>query len=123
MYNERTMPSHAERFDIWDKDTSYVIGHQRPDTDSIAAALGYAWFLQQTGHPEAQPTRCGNPGAQTRYALERFNQTAPRLLTDVAPTFHHVAERRPPVAPDAPLTAALDRLAAGEHADSGNGRG
>jgi len=108
------MPYFAERFDIWDKDTSYVIGHQRPDTDSIAAALGYAWFLQQTGRPEAQPTRCGHPSDQTRYALERFNQAPPRLLTDVAPTFHHVAERRPPVTTSAPLTAALDRLASGE---------
>ena len=112
---KKTMPYSAERFELWDQDTAYVIGHQRPDTDSIAGALGYAWYLQQTGHPEAQPTRCGHPGEQTRYALERFNQQPPRLLTDVAPTFHHVADRRPTVAPDAPLAAALDRLAAGEH--------
>ena len=25
----------------------YVIGHVNPDTDSIAAALGYAWLLKE----------------------------------------------------------------------------
>jgi manganese-dependent inorganic pyrophosphatase len=110
------MPLSTDRHEFWDASLTYVIGHQRPDTDSIASALGYAWLLQQTGHPEAQATRCGQPGEQTRYALDRFQQAPPRLLTDVAPTFHHVLEKRAPVAPDAPLSAALDRLAGGEHA-------
>ena len=25
----------------------YVIGHVNPDTDSIAAAMGYAWLLRE----------------------------------------------------------------------------
>jgi inorganic pyrophosphatase/exopolyphosphatase len=28
-------------------DQIYVIGHVNPDTDSIAAAMGYAWLLRE----------------------------------------------------------------------------
>ncbi|MDX1932007.1 MAG: DHH family phosphoesterase [Capsulimonadales bacterium] len=108
------MPYSIERDDYWVADVTYVIGHRRPDTDSIAAALGYAWLLQQTGHHGMVATRAGVPSEQARYALERFEQSPPRLLTDVAATFHHVIERRPAVPPDAPLSVALERVEHGE---------
>lgn len=108
------MPSTADKFDYWNPDLTYVIGHRRPDTDAIAAALGYAWFLQQTGQHDIQPARCGQPGEQARYALERFGQGVPPLITDVAPTFHHVMEAREAVAANTPLSVALSRLAKGE---------
>jgi manganese-dependent inorganic pyrophosphatase len=108
------MPNSPDRSDLWEPEHTYVIGHQRPDTDSIAAALGYAFFLQQTGRAEVVACAAGLPGDQARYALERFEQPAPRRLTAVAVTFHHVLDPRPPVAPDAPLSEALERLGAGE---------
>ncbi|GAB4466018.1 MAG: hypothetical protein OHK0029_37070 [Armatimonadaceae bacterium] len=108
------MPNSSERFDTWDPAVTYVIGHQRPDTDAIASALGYAWFLQEIGQTHVVAARAGQPGDQARYALERFGQTPPRLLTGVAPTFCHVVEKRPPVPPETPLFVALDRLGEGE---------
>jgi manganese-dependent inorganic pyrophosphatase len=98
---------------VWSADSTYVIGHQRPDTDAIAAALGYAWFLSVTGWADVVATRAGQPGAQTLFALERWGLEPPRLLTAVAPTFGHVARPQPPVAPGAPLSEAIARLAAG----------
>ncbi len=92
-------------------DDIYVVGHQRPDTDAIAAALGYAWLLHHTDQQQAVAARCGPPGEQARYALERFEQPAPRLLSAVAPTFGHVVETRPSVRAEAPLADALTILA------------
>jgi manganese-dependent inorganic pyrophosphatase len=104
----------TERLEFWDPAVTYVIGHQRPDTDAIAAALGYAWLLQETGGDHIRAARTGQPGEQTTYALKRFEQAAPTLLTAVAPTFHHVAEKRVTVKPDAPLSEALALLGNGE---------
>ena len=66
---------------------TYVIGHQRPDTDAIASALGYAWFLTAAGEANVMAARAGQPGEQAIFALKRFEQTAPTLLSGVAPTF------------------------------------
>jgi manganese-dependent inorganic pyrophosphatase len=61
----------------------YVVGHKNPDTDSIAAAIGYADLKRRTGTPEATPARLGDPNPETRYLLGRFGLPAPELLTDV----------------------------------------
>lgn len=107
-------PDRTERFDLWDPETTYVIGHQRPDTDAIASALGYAWFLQELGRTDVIAARTGQPGDQARYALNRFEQAAPRLVSAVAPTFGHVVERQESVIPETPLFVALERLGSGE---------
>jgi manganese-dependent inorganic pyrophosphatase len=108
------MPQYADRYDLWDPDVTYVIGHQRPDTDAIASALGYAWLLRETGHDSIRAARAGQPGEQALYALKRFEQPLPGLLTAVAPTFWHVADPRATVLPEAPLGEAMALLADGE---------
>lgn len=43
-----------------------VFGHTDPDTDSIASALGYAWFAQQRAAGDAYlPCRLGEPNTET----------------------------------------------------------
>lgn len=106
-YN-RIVPS-PDRLE-WSPDDVYVVGHQRPDTDAIASALGYAWFLNQSDQ-SAKAARCGPYGPQARYALERFEQHAPALLSAAAPTFGHVVETHPAVEGGAPLSDALTILA------------
>ena len=103
-----------DRTDRWDPSKTYVIGHQRPDTDSIASALGYAWFLERTGDDSVVAARAGQPGEQAIYALKRFEQSSPTLLTGVAPTFGHVASMQPFVRPDDPLPVAMARVAEGD---------
>lgn len=101
-----------DRVERWDPDTIYVIGHQRPDTDTIAAALGYAWYLNQVGQP-VTAARAGQPGEQALFALERFGQAPPHLLNGVAPTFGHCAQAQVTIPPEAPLPAAMARVAEG----------
>lgn len=108
------MPTPRERHDPWHMDLTYVIGHQRPDMDAIASALGYAWFLKQTGADTVVAARAGQVSAQAAFALGYFGTRPPRVLSSAAPTFGHVASPQAPVAPDAPLGEAMSRLAEGE---------
>ena len=95
-----------ERTDRWDPERTYVIGHQRPDLDAIASALGYAWYLNEIGQ-KVTAARAGQPGEQALFALRRFEMAPPQLLTGVAPTFGHAALPQPFVTPEAPLPAAM----------------
>ena len=63
----------------------YVSGHRNPDTDSIAAAIGYS-ELKALVDPsrEYQPVRLGDLNPQTTWALERAGAPAPRLLVHVS---------------------------------------
>ena len=63
--------------------TVYIIGHKNPDTDSIAAAVGYADLKRRTDMPQATPARLGDAWPETRYLLERFEVPEPTLVTDV----------------------------------------
>lgn len=105
------MPAPTDHYETWDPEITYVIGHRRPDTDAIASALGYAWLLTQSGYEKIRAVRAGQPGEQCTWALQRFSQTPPKLLTAVAPTFGHVAVAQASVLPDAPLSDALARFA------------
>lgn len=122
----------------WDARVTYVVGHQRPDTDAIASALGYAWLPSSinTGGPEAinsdgstdmaspypggdggstvVAARAGQIGEQARFALRRFDQAAPPLLALAAPTFGHASRPLEPLSADAPIASAFARLALGE---------
>ncbi len=109
------MPSVVrERHDPWRSELTYIIGHQRPDMDSIAAAVGYAWCLGQTTDERVVAARAGQVGAQAAFALGYFGLKPPRVLSSAAPTFGHVAAPQEPVAPDSPLLEAMSRLAQGE---------
>ena len=108
------MPLPRERHDPWQMDLTYIIGHQRPDMDAIASALGYAWFLGQTGDDKVIAARAGQVGAQAAFALGYFGTRPPRVLSSAAPTFGHVASPQEPVTPDALLGEAMSRLAQGE---------
>lgn len=54
----------------------YVIGHKNPDTDSVAAAIGYAEFLQSRG-VGATPLVAGEINKGTALALAKFGVAAP----------------------------------------------
>ena len=108
------MATPRERHDPWHTDLTYIIGHQRPDMDAIASALGYAWFLKQTGAAQVVAARAGQVGAQAAFALGYFGTRPPRVLSSAAPTFGHVASPQEPVTPDDLLGEAMSRLAQGE---------
>ena len=67
-----------------------VFGHLNPDTDAIGAAIAYANFLNQIGE-EAEAVALGTPNDETRFALEHFNISVPRVIEQAAPEVERVA--------------------------------
>ena len=63
----------------------YILGHQKPDTDSIASVIGYAEFLNRSEPGKYVPARCGEITAESRYMLERFGIPDPVLVESVEP--------------------------------------
>lgn len=87
-------------------DSIYVIGHVNPDTDSIAAALGYAWLLRERDKLAAIAARAGALNPQTAWVLKKLALDPPVLLTDASPRFEWVMRRLDTIRPDSQLGAA-----------------
>lgn len=60
----------------------FVLGHKKPDTDSIAAAISLSNLKNELGIP-AEPRTLGNLNNETKFALDYFNETEPKYLNDV----------------------------------------
>lgn len=84
-------------------DQIYVIGHVNPDTDSIAAAMGYAWLMRERDGTNAVAARAGALNQQTSWALKTLNLDPPVLLTDASPRFESVTRRLDTIRPDSQL--------------------
>jgi len=59
-----------------DETQTYVVGHTRPDSDSICSAIAYAAFKRAEG-VEATPLIQGPPNAETEFLLEYFDVETP----------------------------------------------
>jgi len=81
----------------------YVIGHVNPDTDSIAAAMGYAWLLRERDGIDTLAARAGALNPQSAWVLKQLKLEAPMLLTDASPRFESVMRRLDSLRPDAQL--------------------
>ncbi len=84
----------------------YVCGHRNPDSDSIAAAIGYAELKNRLDGDSAEyvPVRLGVVNAQTEWLLERSGAPLPVHLPhaylrvrDVMRTSFPIAQRGDPV--------------------------
>ncbi len=66
--------------------TTYVCGHSNPDTDSVAAAIGYATLAKALGEDAVAVMQSSadalNP--ESKVVLERFGLAAPEEITDAA---------------------------------------
>ena len=63
-----------------------VIGHLNPDTDSICAAISYAYLKNQLDRSTIyEARRAGAVNRETGYALKHFGFEEPRLITSVRP--------------------------------------
>ena len=85
---------------------TYVVGHVNPDTDSIAAAMGYAWLIKERDGIDAIAGRAGAINSQTSWALKTLGLDAPVLITDASPRFSSVVRRLDSTTPDVPLRVA-----------------
>jgi manganese-dependent inorganic pyrophosphatase len=62
----------------------HVTGHRNPDTDSIAAAIGYAELRgRQDPDNTYMPVRLGDLNSQTRWVLQRAGAAEPEFLPHV----------------------------------------
>lgn len=84
----------------------HVIGHVNPDTDSIAAAIGYAWLIRERDGVDAVAGRAGALNSQTAWVLKTLGLEAPILITDASPRFSSVVRRLDSTTPDVPLRVA-----------------
>lgn len=84
----------------------FVIGHINPDTDSIAAAMGYAWFLQERLDEPVVAARAGQLNPQTIWVLKKLEMESPLLLPDASPRFDSISVRLDTLTPDRPLSEA-----------------
>lgn len=85
----------------------WVIGHKNPDTDSICAAISYAYLKNHTGDgidspiTEDQrtvyiPKKAGPLNGETRYVLKRFGAEEPETVEDVRTEIRDLSFRRNP---------------------------
>lgn len=65
----------AESKKVW------VVGHRNPDTDSICAAISYAYLKNQTEDKAFVAKRAGAVNEETRYVLQCFDMEEPELVT------------------------------------------
>ena len=71
--------------------TKYLVfGHKNPDTDTIASALTFAYFLKQEGH-EAEAVALGEITGEPAFALDKFGFDYPRVIETAANEVVHVA--------------------------------
>ena len=78
----------------------YVVGHVNPDTDSIAAAMGYAWLLQD--QVEMLLPYAGTSEPTNDVGAQSFKIELPMLLTDASPRFASISHRLNTASPDHP---------------------
>lgn len=62
----------------------YVLGHKKPDTDSVVAAITASYYINETHkNMKASPRVLGHLNNETKFVLNYFNVPAPKYLNDV----------------------------------------
>ncbi|MCA9368901.1 MAG: manganese-dependent inorganic pyrophosphatase [Pseudomonadales bacterium] len=65
--------------------TTYIIGHQKPDTDAVVAAMALAELHENTptqpDHANSVPVIADPLNPETTFLFEKFGVTAPRQIT------------------------------------------
>lgn len=74
-----------------------VIGHKNPDTDSCAAAVGYAELKRIMGNENVIAASAGFPGSRTEFLFNKFNVPMPKVIEDVRPRVEDVMNTSPVV--------------------------
>ena len=88
----------------------YITGHMHPDTDSVVAAISYAFFKRTQGI-KAIPCRLGKLNTETKYLLNRFGFKEPMLLEDARKTLGEIELDSPLyVTPDTTILETIDLM-------------
>lgn len=80
-----------------EKDRVWVIGHRNPDTDSVCAAISYAYLKNQLDDStEYIAKKAGPLNGETRYVLRRFSCPEPGTVLDVKTQIRDLKFRHTP---------------------------
>ena len=63
-------------------DKVYIFGHKKPDTDSVAGAISFAYLKRKLGF-NAEPRILSEINKETTFALNKFGFDVPKYLNDV----------------------------------------
>lgn len=75
--------------------TVYIIGHKNPDSDSVCAAVAYAYLKNATSNGTIyEAKKAGQLNEETRYVLNRFNIQEPETVMDVGAQLTDIEYRR-----------------------------
>ena len=78
-----------------EKEKVYVFGHQKPDTDSVAASISAAYLMNQKYKEyEFVPRILGKISKETNFILNKFNIETPEFLNDVKLKVKNIAYRK-----------------------------
>ena len=79
----------------------YIIGHKKPDTDSICSAIAYADIKNRLNSGKKYAAkRAGQINEETEYVLKRFGVEAPGYLSDVGTQVKDMEIRETPGVPN-----------------------
>ena len=95
-----------------------MTGHRNPDTDSIAAAIGYAELMGRLDSDnDYKPVRLGDLNTQTRWVLDRAEAAEPDFLPHVMLRVRDVMRSEFPLAADDEPVREVGRMMAREDLD------
>lgn len=72
---------------------TYVIGHKKPDTDSVTAAISLSYLKNKLGM-DTEPRVLGEINKESQFVLDYFGVKAPKFLNDVKVQIENVPFRR-----------------------------
>ena len=61
-------------------DEVIIIGHKNPDLDSVASALAFAYFRNETGEKGWSARRAGDADDETEFIFKKFNVELPPII-------------------------------------------
>lgn len=64
------------------KQTTYIFGHRKPDTDSVASAIALSYLKNKRGH-KTVPVVLDDINKETEFVLDYFHIKHPEFLNDV----------------------------------------
>lgn len=73
----------------------YVVGHKNPDTDSVCAAISYAYLKNELKDGKKYiPMRAGSLNKETSFVLSYFDVPFPEYITNVEPQVKDIVIRK-----------------------------
>ena len=69
-----------------EKGNIYIVGHRRPDLDSIASAVGYEVYRQLLGDTDYKAIRCDDTNTLTEWVFKKFETPLPKYIPNISGT-------------------------------------